>query len=87
MDTENNTQTALVVLLIITIIWIFVNYSNMSSLEERILNYQDALSDANDNIEDANNQIRDAQFNAWEDYETMGESLENLYEVETIDEP
>lgn len=49
--------------------------------------YQNAFYEANSIIEDANDMIYDARWNAWEDYETMGETLENLEDIDTVYEP
>ena len=49
--------------------------------------YQNAFYEANSIIEEANDMIHDARWNAWEDYETMGETLENLEDLDTVYEP
>ena len=49
--------------------------------------YSSALEDAASSIEEANSQISDAQWYAWSSYEEMGETLDNLYEVNDADNP
>ena len=56
-------------------------------LENKISDFETALQEANDNIEEANSQISDAQGYAWESYEEMGETLNNLSTVDTVSEP
>lgn len=59
----------------------------ISSLESRLEKYQYALEEANSNIEDANSIIEEAQSYAWSSYNDMGDVLDNLSTVETVDEP
>lgn len=56
-------------------------------LQDRLDEYQSALSEANDNIDSANSNIEDAQGYAWSSYEEMGEALDNLSTVDTVSEP
>ena len=56
-------------------------------LQDRLDEYQSALSEANDNIDSANSTIEDAQSYAWSSYEDMGYALENLSTVDTVSDP
>lgn len=56
-------------------------------LQDRLDEYQSALSEANDNIDSANSMIEDAQSYAWSSYEDMGYALENLSAVDTVWDP
>ncbi len=56
-------------------------------LQDRLDEYQSALSEANDNIDSANSMIEDAQSYAWSSYEDMGYALENLSTVDTVWDP
>jgi uncharacterized protein YlxW (UPF0749 family) len=51
-----------------------------------LVQQNDELQERNDSlqnsVDEANNEIRDAQSNAWDDYETMGDSLDGLQEVD-----
>lgn len=81
----------LIAVLTVGSIWIFNNYkeidrlktensrlkTGISYLEGRLIEYQDAL-------EEANTIIEDAQSQAWSSYQEMGEILENL---DTVQEP
>ena len=71
------------------VLCIYLGFQN-HHLNQMIQEYQSSLSEANDNIESANgtintlnSQIEDAQSEAWSDYETMGQTLEDL---ETTDD-
>lgn len=94
MSSETDKNGVIMAVIIIAVIWIWSNYSRIneiettnSYLEESNSQYQSALEEANSNIEQANSNIEDAQGQAWENYQTMGEALENLETVDTIDEP
>lgn len=49
--------------------------------------YSSALERATSSIEEANSQIIDGQGYAWSSYDEMGETLDNLYEVDEADDP
>ena len=101
MDNEKKLKRTIGIILLIGLIWIWQNYKTINNLKEensvlehtnstleyRLSDYQSSLEEANNNIEDANSQIEDAQGYAWESYNDMGETLENLSTVETVDEP
>lgn len=87
-------------ILIIIIVWsIFFHkqkYEGMTAKEwynknlytqETLQDYKDALEEANNNIEEVNYSIEDAQGMAWESYDDMGYTLENLTTVDTVSEP
>lgn len=50
-------------------------------------NFVEAFCEANDNINKANEIIDNARWNAWENYETMGRTLDSLENVQNIPEP
>jgi hypothetical protein len=88
-------------IIIITLLWILYNYTVINRLNEeksnletriqgceyRVDDYRSALEEANNNIEEVNLIIEDAQGYVWSSYDEMGEALDNLSTVETIDEP
>lgn len=98
---EKNLKTIIGIIIVIASIWIWQNYKTINILEEekldieaqfedceyRVRDFQSALEEANNNIEEANSQIEEAQWYAWSSYNDMGYVLDNLYIVETVDEP
>ncbi len=101
MDKEKELKTVIGAVIVIALLWVWQNYKVINKLEKDITyaesqteeceyelrDYQDALEEANNSIEEANSQIEDAQYTAWSSYDDMGEFLENLYTVETVNEP
>ncbi len=90
METKYNFK----VIAILLAIMLFFSYTSGRSLhrknvilEDRISQYQSALSQANDNIDEANSYIEDAQGYAWSSYDDMGYALDNLSTVSTVSEP
>ncbi|OGZ67096.1 MAG: hypothetical protein A3D35_01540 [Candidatus Staskawiczbacteria bacterium RIFCSPHIGHO2_02_FULL_34_9] len=81
----------LLIILIITVVWISFLYGDIKELKSeidssnylydncsnRLIDYQDALQEANYNIENA-------QSYAWSSYYDMGYALDDL---QTVDEP
>ena len=79
------------IILIIAAVWMFSLYGDIRELKselyvsqsiynhcsDRLIDYQDALQEANDNIENA-------QSYAWSNYYDMGYALDDL---QTVDEP
>ena len=61
--------------------------SEVSEYKGELYDYEDALDEANSNIEDANLYIEDAQSYAWSSYDDMGDALDNLTTVDTVDKP
>ncbi len=92
-------QKRLLFVIIILIVFIIVQSRKINSLKQYsllLLNSIDeasannislmyALDEANANIERVNSNIEDAQYYAWEGYKEMGEALDSLETVETID--
>lgn len=79
-------------------VWGFVSFEKLNDrvdelafenevLQDTVYSYEDALSEANSNIEQCNANIEDAQVYAWESYDEMGEALDYLETVDTVDEP
>lgn len=62
-------------------------FNDYDYCESSLSEYKDALEEANDNIDEANSKIEDAKGYAWENYEEMGNALENLETVDTVSEP
>lgn len=97
---EENNNSWWIWILIIAVVWsLFFHkqkyegmtaeewYNENSSTQETLQNYKDALEEANNNIEEANSNIEDAQGMAWESYDDMGYTLEDLNTVDTVSEP
>ncbi|OGI56976.1 hypothetical protein A3B85_00560 [Candidatus Nomurabacteria bacterium RIFCSPHIGHO2_02_FULL_37_13] len=97
MEKETTYKTIAGILLFLLVIsWSLGGSSNgkramledrISSLESQLEEYQYALEEANNNIEDANSIIEEAQDYAWSSYSEMGDVLDNLSTVDTVDEP
>ena len=99
MENESNHQW-IIVILVGLLIWALFFYkqkyegqtteewfNDYDYCESRLGEYKDALEEANDNIDEANSKIEDAKGYAWENYEEMGNALENLETVDTVSEP
>ena len=90
MDNENDSNW-FVGLLIIAVIYLAIQSHSqsvkISKLQDTVSSYDDALNNANDNIDQANTDINDAKSNAWSDYDTMGQTLDNLQDIETVTAP
>lgn len=83
-----------IILLIIAMITIISLWDKYKSIKETaiirystISDYHDALNKANDNIEELNYIIEEAQGHAWGSYEEMGEALDDLHMIDTVDDP
>ncbi|MFZ2205453.1 MAG: hypothetical protein WAV23_02595 [Minisyncoccia bacterium] len=97
METDNKYKYTSIILLVLLIISWSSGSSNhgeramledrISSQESQLEEYQYALEEANNNIEDANSIIEEARDYAWSSYEDMGNVLDNLSTVDTVDEP
>jgi len=76
-------------ILLAVFIFGWVKYGDLkeknSLLSDELSEYQYALSQANQNIEEANSIIEDAQSYAWSTYQEMGDALDNLYTVDTVE--
>ena len=90
METESHYKVIAIILFVL----LFFSYTHSHSLskknvmlEDRLSEYQTALSEANDNIDEANSMIEDAQSNAWSNYQSMGDALDNLSTIDTVSEP
>lgn len=59
----------------------------IEGLQNTVADYENALDEANNNIEDANSNIEGAKSNAWASYEDMGDALDSLSTVETVNTP
>jgi chromosome segregation ATPase len=94
---ENNKfKKILIATIIIAVIWLYRNYSEIDRLkgevsrlsdeveylEDDLTNCNEHLSNCDDALSQANMNIEDAQSMAWESYDDMGEALENLETVE-----
>lgn len=79
------------VILIIAIIWLGVSVHNknkqIEELTSIIHNCDYAVTEANQNISDLNDQIENASYYAWNDYETMGQTIEDLQQGEQVNNP
>ncbi len=60
---------------------------HLNDCEYKLSDYETSLEEANNNIEEANSIIEDAQGSAWSSYEDMGDALDNLSTVDTVDAP
>lgn len=97
MEIDTKYKSAAVILLVLLVISWSSGSSNhgeremledrVSALESQVEEYQYALEEANNNIEDANSIIEEAQSYAWSSYNEMGDVLDNLTTVDTVDEP
>ena len=88
MENENKYKNLFFILLVIFIISWF-KYNNLkeknSTLTDQLNAYEYALNQANENIDEANSAIEDAQSYAWSSYEEMGDILDNLTTVNTVE--
>lgn len=79
------------IILLVAFIFLWTKYSSLKEENKQLSGlmeeYQYALSQANQNIEEANSIIEDAQSYAWSTYQEMGDALDNLYTVDTVQEP
>lgn len=50
----------------------------ISQLNDLAISYDEALTEANSTIEEANASIETAKYDAWSDYESMGNALDTL---------
>lgn len=94
MDSGKDYQTILWIIIFVAGVLIWRDRININELKEknvylndRVSSYESALSEANDNIEQANSNIEDAQSNAWGNYQDMGDALDSLGTVNTVNEP
>ena len=57
-------------------------YDRTADLEQENEALRQEADDANQRVEDANQRIEDAKSSAWDDYDSMGESLDDLEPVD-----
>lgn len=60
-------------------------YDGYSECESSLYRYENALDEANSNIDELNQNVKNAKYSAWESYENMGNSLEDLETVNNIE--
>ena len=97
METNFKYKIVAIILFVLLVIFFSLGNSNhgeremledrVSVLESQLEEYHYALEEANNNIEDANSIIEEAQSYAWSSYNEMGDVLDNLTTVDTVDEP
>lgn len=79
------------VILIIAVIWLGISVHSQNKKIEQLKNTiedcDSAVTDANQTIDDLNSGIEDAQWNAWSDYDSMGDALDNLTTGDTVSNP
>jgi len=59
----------------------------ISKLNDLAISYDDALTEANNTIEEANSSIEPAKYDAWNDYDSMGDALDTLDTFDTVAAP
>lgn len=59
----------------------------ISRLNDLAISYDGALAEANSTIEEANDAIETAKYDAWNDYDSMGDALDTLDTFDTIAVP
>lgn len=88
-------STYLTITIIIAVIWLLSNQSQIHRLqnENQLLqsenedlqsennNLQDQVSEYDDALQEANDLIENAQYQAWSSYEEMGNALDDLYTI------
>lgn len=88
---EGSTLGSLGFILLIAVIWLGITVHNQNKsidqLKGIISDCDSAVTEANQNIEDVNSGIDDAQVNAWSDFDTMGQALDDLQQADTVDNP
>lgn len=88
MNDEGSRRNGLLIILCLVIFSLWsTSHSQkitISELRATIENCSSTIDEANYNIEDINSRMLDAQYMAWEDYYSMGDALENLYEGDTV---
>ncbi len=88
---EEETIGGIGFLLLIAVIWLGVTVHSQNKqidqLKGVINDCDSAVTDANQNISDLNDQIDNAKNDAWSDYDTMGQSLENLTSGDQVENP
>lgn len=59
----------------------------ISKLNDLAVSYDEALTEANNTIEEANSSIETAKYDAWNDYDSMGDALDTLDTFDTVAAP
>ncbi len=88
---NNNSNHGWIIVLVIVLAYFVIHSHNLQSqvdrLESTVSDYSSALDEANNNIDEANTSIEDAQGTAWSSYDEMGQALDNLTAVDTVQAP